>query len=74
MALLGMTDAEMREFIERRMEDLDSAHDDADQLGAYADLMRMVAFTAYQRAAELIAENNRLLELQIGAEKMRDLG
>lgn len=62
---LGFTAQELQEEIERNMARLDEAQDDADQLGQYGELMRMMALIAYQRAGELIMANNRRIERQL---------
>jgi hypothetical protein len=62
---LGLSNEELRAEIERRMVQLDDAQEDAENLGPYADLMRMMALTAYNRAADLIALNNRRLARQL---------
>ncbi|MCC6312625.1 MAG: hypothetical protein IT337_01330 [Thermomicrobiales bacterium] len=62
---LGLSYKELQAEIERRMLQLDDAQEDADNLGPYADLMRMMAMTAYNRAADLIALNNRRLARQL---------
>jgi hypothetical protein len=49
------------------MATLDEAQEEEEHLGAYGDLMRMVAMTALQRAADLISVNNRRIERQLAA-------
>ncbi len=65
MRKIGLSAEELQEEIERRIARLDEAQEEEEHLGAYADLMRMVAVTAYQRAAELIEANNRRLAEQL---------
>ena len=65
MARLGLTDDELQEEIARRMARLDEAQEEEEHLGPYGDLMRMVAMTAFQRAADLISLNNRRIERQL---------
>lgn len=62
---LGLSPEELQGEIARRMARLDDAQDEEEHLGPYADLMRMVAVAAYQRAAELIEVNNRRLSEQL---------
>jgi hypothetical protein len=62
---LGLSDLELQAEIARLMARLDDAQEDADQLGQYGELMRMTAAVAYQRAADLIAANNRRIEVQL---------
>jgi len=57
----------MQAEIERRMFQLDEAQEEAEHLGPYGDLMRMVAVAAYQRAADLIAVNNERIADQLAA-------
>ncbi len=64
---LGLSADELQTEIERRIAALDSAQDDADNLGPFADLMRTTALIAFQRAAELILLNNARLAEQLGA-------
>ncbi len=49
------------------MERLDEAQEEEEHLGPYGDLMRMVALTAFHRAADLIVLNNRRIERQLTA-------
>lgn len=67
MARIGLSDEELQTEIARRMARLDEAQEEEEHLGPYGDLMRMVAITAFQRAAELIALNNRRIERQLAA-------
>jgi hypothetical protein len=46
---------------------MDEAQEEEEHLGPYGDLMRMVAMTAFQRAADLIVLNNRAIERQLAA-------
>jgi hypothetical protein len=62
---LGLSDDELQTEIARRMTQMDEAQEAEEHLGPYGDLMRMVAMTAFQRAAELIALNNRRIERQL---------
>ncbi|MGH2535515.1 MAG: hypothetical protein ACRDJW_24930 [Thermomicrobiales bacterium] len=62
---LGLSKQELQAEVERLMARLDEAQEDADQLGQYGDLMRMTAAVAFQRAADLIAANNRRIEQQL---------
>ncbi len=64
---IGLSRAEMQAEIERRMFQLDEAQEEAEHLGPYGDLMRMVAVAAYQRAADLIAVNNERIADQLAA-------
>lgn len=64
---LGLTTEELQAEIERRMAALDEAQEEEEHLGPYGDLLRMAAAIAFQRAAELIAANNRRLEQQLRA-------
>jgi hypothetical protein len=64
---IGLTDEELRQEIARWMARLDEAQEEEEHLGPYGDLMRMVALTAFQRAADLIALNNRRIERQLAA-------
>lgn len=64
---IGFSRAEMQAEIERRMFQLDEAQEEAEHLGPYGDLMRMVAVAAYQRAADLIAVNNERIADQLAA-------
>lgn len=67
MSRLGLSDEELQTEIARRMERMDEAQEEEEHLGPYGDLMRMVAMIAYQRAADLIALNNRRIERQLAA-------
>ncbi|MGH2562368.1 MAG: hypothetical protein ACRDJH_25185 [Thermomicrobiales bacterium] len=62
---LGLSGQELQSEIERLMAKLDEAQEDADQLGQYGELMRMTAAVAFQRAADLIAANNRRIDQQL---------
>jgi hypothetical protein len=62
---LGLSDDELQTEIARRMARMDEAQEEEEHLGPYGDLMRMVAMTAFQRAADLIALNNRRIERQL---------
>ena len=64
---VGLTYEELQAEIERRMAALDEAQEEAEQLGPYGDLMRMVAAAAFQRAADLILLNNERLAAQLAA-------
>ena len=64
---VGLTYEELQAEIERRMAVLDEAQEEAEQLGPYGDLMRMVAAAAYHRAADLIALNNQRIAAQLAA-------
>lgn len=64
---IGLTHDELQSEIERRMFQLDEAQEEAEHLGPYGDLLRMIAVTAYQRAADLIALNNDRLAAQLTA-------
>ena len=63
---VGLSAEDLQAEIARRMEQLDEAQEEAEHLGAYGDLMRMVALTAFQRAAELITINNERIAAQLG--------
>ena len=65
MTRLGLSDDELQAEIARRMARMDEAQEEEEHLGPYGDLMRMVAMTAFQRAADLIAANNRRIERQL---------
>lgn len=67
MARIGLSDDELQIEIARRMARLDEAQEEEEHLGPYGELMRMVAMTAFQRAADLIAVNNRRIERQLAA-------
>ena len=64
---VGLTYEELQAEIERRMAALDEAQEEAEQLGPYGDLMRMVAAAAFQRAADLILLNNERIAAQLAA-------
>ncbi len=63
---VGLSGEELQAEIAARMEHLDDAQEEAEHLGAYGDLMRMVALTAFQRAADLITLNNERIAAQLG--------
>ncbi|HET7094133.1 MAG TPA: hypothetical protein VFI22_11655 [Thermomicrobiales bacterium] len=71
MAAIGLSFDELQAEIERRMAAMDAAQEDADDLGPFADLMRMAALTAYQRAADLIVLNNERLARDLAAAGVR---
>jgi hypothetical protein len=62
---LGLTHDELQREISRRILALDEAQEEAENLGPYGELMRMVALTAYQRSAELIELNNEQIATQL---------
>jgi hypothetical protein len=64
---VGLSSEELAAEIERRMDQLDEAQEEAEHLGPYGDLMRLVAAAAFHRAAELIALNNKRLDEQLSA-------
>jgi hypothetical protein len=64
---LGLTHEELQAEISHRLALLDEAQADEEHLGQYGELMRMMAVIAFQRAADLIAVNNRRLEEQLKA-------
>jgi hypothetical protein len=64
---LGLTSEELQAEINRRLALLDEAQADEEHLGQYGELMRMMAVIAFQRAADLIAVNNRRIEEQLKA-------
>ncbi|HET8522524.1 MAG TPA: hypothetical protein VFL82_04770 [Thermomicrobiales bacterium] len=64
---LGLTSEELQAEISRRLTLLDEAQADEEHLGQYGELMRMMAVIAFQRAADLIAVNNRRIEEQLKA-------
>jgi hypothetical protein len=64
---VGLTYEELQAEIARRMAALDEAQEEAEQLGPYGDLMRMVAAAAFQRAADLILLNNERIAAQLAA-------
>lgn len=67
MTRLGLSDDDLQTEIARRMARLDEAQEEEEHLGPYGELMRMVAMTAFQRAADLISVNNRRIERQLAA-------
>lgn len=67
MATVGLGYGELQAEIARRMDALDELQEEAEHLGAYGDLMRMVAAAAYQRAADLILINNERIARQLAA-------
>jgi hypothetical protein len=71
MDRLGLSPEELQAEIELRMYQLDEAQEDAEHLGAYGDLFRMVALAAFQRAADLISVNNDRLTAQLQAAGLR---
>ena len=68
---VGLSYGELQAEIERRMFQLDEAQEESEHLGAYGDLMRMVAATAFQRAADLILLNNERIGAQLAAAGVR---
>ena len=62
---IGLSHEELQAEISRRMDALDEAQEETEQLGAYGDLLRMAAMIAFQRAAELIDLNNREIARQL---------
>ena len=68
---VGLSYDELQAEIERRMFQLDEAQEEAEHLGPYGDLLRMVAVAAYQRAADLIALNNERIAAQLRAAGIR---
>ena len=68
---VGLSYEELQAEIERRMFQLDEAQEESEHLGAYGDLMRMVAATAFQRAADLILLNNERIGAQLAAAGVR---
>jgi len=68
---LGLTPDELQREIERRMDALDEAQEDVENLGPYGDLLRLAAAIAFQRAAELIVLNNERLAQQLAAAGVR---
>ena len=67
MARIGLTEEELQAEIERRLFQLDEAQEDAEHLGPYGDLLRLMAATAFQRAADLILLNNERIAAQLAA-------
>ena len=67
MNRLGLSPDELQAEIELRMYQMDDAQEEAEQLGAYGDLFRMVALAAFQRAADLITLNNDRMTAQLRA-------
>jgi len=63
--VVGLTHDEMQREIARRMTALDEAQEEAEHLGPYGDLMRMMALTAFQRAAEIVMLNNERIAAQL---------
>ena len=68
---VGLSYDELQAEIERRMFQLDEAQEEAEHLGPYGDLLRMVAVAAYHRAADLIALNNERIAAQLQAAGIR---
>jgi hypothetical protein len=68
---LGLSYEELQAEIDRRMFQLDEAQEEAEHLGPYGDLLRMIAVTAYQRAADLIVLNNQRVAAQLTAAGIR---
>jgi hypothetical protein len=64
---IGLSNDELQAEIVRRMARMDEAQEEEEHLGQYGDLLRMVAVIAFQRAADLIAVNNRRIERQLAA-------
>ena len=64
---LGLSYEELQAEIGRRMAELDEAQEEAEHLGPYGDLLRLVALTAFQRAADLIVLNNERVAAQLAA-------
>lgn len=67
VAQIGLSNDELQSEIARRMARMDEAQEEEEHLGPYGDLLRMVAMIAFQRAADLIAVNNRRIERQLAA-------
>jgi hypothetical protein len=67
VAEIGLSYQELQVEIGRRMANLDEAQEDEEHLGPFGDLMRMVAQTSFQRAADLIVLNNRRIARQLAA-------
>jgi len=63
--VVGLTHDEVQREIARRMTALDEAQEEAEHLGPYGDLMRMMALTAFQRAAEIVMLNNERIAAQL---------
>ena len=61
----GLTHEELQSEISRRMDALDEAQEETEQLGPYGDLLRLAAVIAFQRAAELIELNNQEITRQL---------
>ncbi len=64
---IGLTQEELQEEIRQRMDALDQAQEDVENLGPYGDLLRLTAQIAFQRAADLIAVNNDRIARQLEA-------
>lgn len=64
---IGLTHDELQEEIRQRMDALDQAQEDVENLGPYGDLLRLTAQIAFQRAADLIAVNNARIARQLEA-------
>ena len=62
---IGLTHEEMQEEIRQRMDALDQAQEDVENLGPYGDLLRLTAQIAFQRAADLISVNNERIARQL---------
>lgn len=65
--VVGLTPEELQEEIRQRMDALDQAQEDVENLGPYGDLLRLTAQIAFQRAADLIAANNERIARQLMA-------
>jgi hypothetical protein len=63
--VVGLTHDEVQREIARRMTALDEAQEEVEHLGPYGDLMRMMALTAFQRAAEIVMLNNERIAAQL---------
>ncbi len=68
---IGLSYEELQAEIGRRMSALDEAQEEAEHLGPYGDLLRLVAQTAFQRAADLIVLNNERIAAQLAAAGLR---
>jgi hypothetical protein len=65
MAPIGLTGIELPAEIGQQLFQLDQAHEEAKHLGPYGDLLRLMAATAFQRAADLILLNNERITAQL---------
>ena len=65
VAPLGLTSDELNVEIESRMNQLDAAQDDLENLGQFGEILRTATLIAFHRAAELILLNNERITQQL---------